>query len=298
MPSTRLDQAALNFALRHAEKYGDTDLFPQPFEFSAIRAEWDNNILPWFLKQDVGNWQPRPSRRIITPKASAGYRLSTQLDPLDSLFYTALVYSLAPEIEKARIPMSQRVAIAHRFRRNSSGDMWRRGGTWEDFQKRCDELVERREINAVLKADIADFYARIYHHRLENRLYEVSAQPVFVRALMRLLEQWNGRVSYGIPIGQAASRLLAELVLDDVDRNLIDEGYVHCRWIDDYRIFCTSYREANRAESFLTKALSESHGLSLQQSKTMVVSKYSFQAELENQQTVRVAVHARTREMT
>jgi hypothetical protein len=149
----------------------------------------------------------------------------------------------------------------------------------------------------VLKADIADFYARIYHHRLENRLFEVSTQPVFVRALMKLLEAWNGRVSYGIPIGQAASRLLAELVLDDIDRNLMDEGFIHCRWIDDYRLFCKSDREAHRAESFLTKALSESHGLSLQQSKTMVVSKYAFQAELEGQQTVRIAVHARTREI-
>ena len=255
-------------------------------------------FLPWLVAQDVGTWKTRPFRRIMTPKAYGGFRMGTQLDPLDSLFYTALVYTLGPKIEASRLPISAGVAIAHRFRRNAKGDMWTEGGTWADFQRRSRELVEAEGVSVVLKADIADFYLRIYHHPLENRLRAANVRPAYIKALLRLLNEWNGNVSYGIPIGQAASRLLAELVLDDIDRALIGEGFRHCRWIDDFRIFCATEREANRALAFLTKALSENHGLGLQQSKTVFLSDANFEQELTQSETVAIEINRKSREIT
>jgi|GEM_PF-579540 len=291
----RLTRAAVQFALRHVVRYGDTDLLPLPFEFGAIRFKWNDVFLPWFLQQDVGTWKTRPFRRIMTPKAYGGFRMATQLDPLDSLFYTALVYMLGPAIEAARLPISDGVAIAHRFRRNAKGSMWTEGGTWGDFQRRSRALAESPDVRVVLKADIADFYQRIYHHPLENRLKATGVRAAYVRALLRLLSECNGNVSYGIPIGQAASRLLAELVLDDIDRALIGEGFTHCRWIDDFRIFCSTDREANKALAFLTKALSENHGLGLQQSKTVFLTDSNFQLELEQAETIAIQVNRDTR---
>jgi hypothetical protein len=213
---------------------------------------------------------------------------------LDSLFYTALVYTLGPKIEAARIPVSDGVAIAHRFLRNRRGDMWTEGGTWADFQQRSRELVSAKGVEVVLKADIADFYQKIYHHPLENRLRAAGVRNGYIKTLLRVLNEWNGNVSYGIPIGQAASRLLAELVLDDVDRALIGEGYSHCRWTDDFRIFCKSERESNRAMAFLTRVLFENHGLGLQHSKTVLLSDVDFMAEVERAETVKLEVNRRT----
>lgn len=40
MPLT-ITVAALDWALRHAETWGDTDIFPELFEFAAIRHAWN-----------------------------------------------------------------------------------------------------------------------------------------------------------------------------------------------------------------------------------------------------------------
>ncbi len=70
-------------------------------------------------------------------------------------------------------------------------------------------------------ADIADFYPRIYQHRLQN-VVETVASSQHVRDVGRVLAKklignLMGRNSYGIPIGPYASRLLAEAILIDVD---------------------------------------------------------------------------------
>src|SRR5206468_1072650 len=97
-----------------------------------------------------------------------------------------------------------------------------------------------------------------------------------VTALVRLLKSWNFTVSYGVPVGPAPSRLLAELAIDDVDRALKSEGATFCRYSDDYRIFCSSRRRAHEVLGVLANILFENHGLTLQQHKTKVVSVETF----------------------
>ena len=36
----KLQTSSLDWALKQAEGFGDTDIFPLPFEFSAIRHDW------------------------------------------------------------------------------------------------------------------------------------------------------------------------------------------------------------------------------------------------------------------
>jgi Reverse transcriptase (RNA-dependent DNA polymerase) len=108
------------------------------------------------------------------------------------------------------------------------------------FIDRTQELARAPHVTHVLKADIADFFPHIYHHRLETRLHRSTTEKHYADTIMRMLSSWGGRVSYGLPIGPAASRLLAELLLDPIDRMLQEQGYKHCRWIDDIRLFCES----------------------------------------------------------
>ncbi len=35
-----LKEASFDWALAHVQKYGDTDLFPVPFEYDAIKGLW------------------------------------------------------------------------------------------------------------------------------------------------------------------------------------------------------------------------------------------------------------------
>ena len=88
---------------------------------------------------------------------------------------------------------------------------------------------------------------------------------------MGLIGQWNCTISYCIPTGPTGSRLLAEILLDDVDRGLMSEGVEHCRFVDDFRIFCKTEREAYENLSLLATILMENHGLTLQQHKTRIL---------------------------
>ncbi|OMD74159.1 RNA-directed DNA polymerase [Paenibacillus odorifer] len=274
----RLKERSYNWALKHIEKYGDTDIFPLPFEFKAIRSYWDSDIKPELTQFNILDWDLRAYRRLLTPKHRYGFRISTQLDPLDSIIFTALVYEIGEELEKYRIPKDQNIVFSHRFDPDRDGRMYAADYNWELFRNYCIEQVDSTEYEYVVVADIADFFPRIYSHPLEQALGEATTKGNHVKALKKCLSQLNGSVSYGIPVGQAASRLLAELVLDDVDRGLMGEGYRHCRFVDDYRIFCKTEKEAFEGLATLANLLFENHGLTLQQHKTQVMTLERFEA--------------------
>ena len=76
-----LATSSLDWALNHAERFGNTGIFPLPFEFSAIRHDWDR--MKGFLKsEDILKWPVRPNRECLSPKSHYGFRIATQLDPL------------------------------------------------------------------------------------------------------------------------------------------------------------------------------------------------------------------------
>lgn len=112
---------------------------------------------------------------------------------------------------------------------------------------------------------------RIYHHRLENRLRNATQSTAHVKAIMGLLSNWNSSETFGIPIGNAASRLLAEITLSDVDEALLANGVSFVRFNDDYRIFAGTHAEAYRHLAFLAETLYRNHGLTLQRQKTDVL---------------------------
>ena len=93
---------------------------------------------------------------------------------------------------------------------------------------------------------------------------------------MKLLNKWNERVSSGIPVGPIVSRLLGEAALIDIDDLLKYDGVEYCRWNDDFRIFADSYDEAYEHLYKLSNYLRENSNLSLQSSKTDIITGYDF----------------------
>ncbi len=97
----QLNSTSLDWALAHISKFGDTDLFPVPFEFEAIRAYWPA------LKAEssapriwTSTGRGRPNRYSCPGKSRIGFRVSTQLDPLDSLSYAAILYDVCRQNRK------------------------------------------------------------------------------------------------------------------------------------------------------------------------------------------------------
>ncbi|MBG1261369.1 RNA-directed DNA polymerase [Nostoc commune] len=271
-----LQAASLDWALAHVENYGDTDVFPTPFEYKAIRHDWVN--VRQYLLQDVLQWQVRPHRILLSPKARYGFRIITQLDPLDFLIFTAIVKEIGSDLEAQRIEVLNKIVFSYRFSATSDGGMFDPNVGYAQFQETSKEIIDAdRTITHVALADIADFYSRIYLHRLENSLHSATSKSNHIAAIIKLLSGWNGTESFGIPVGNAPSRLLAETTISDVDEALLASGVKFVRFNDDYRIFARNHTEAYRHIAFLADVLYRNHGLTLQPQKTTILSKKDFE---------------------
>lgn len=267
--SIRVASSSLDWALKHVERFGDTDIFPLPFEYAAIRHSWEKSR-EYLEKQDLLQWTVRPHRRCLSPKHRYGFRIATQLDPFDHLLYTALVYELGNDIERARLPASAHAVHSYRFKPDGNGEFFSKDFSFESFRVQSDRLANEDGCQYVVVADVADFYPRIYSHPLDNALVECATQSAKAKALSKLLKQWNSFISYGIPVGPAASRLLGELVLSDVDAALKSESILFCRYVDDFHLFARDERTAYESLAVLAKVLFDHHGLTLQQHKTNI----------------------------
>lgn len=248
-----------------------------PHEYAALRDYWVP-VRDYLSKQDVTQWQARPLRRCLAPKDYSGFRIVAQLDPLDHLLYTAAVFEIGSEIENERVKQSANCVYSWRFDPDVAGAKFFSTSTGHsDFLAECLRRAEQHEF--VMELDIADFFPRIYFHRIENLFSRVAAghQGILIRNLLR---QWNQNVSYGLPIGQHASRLISEGVISDVDEALIANGANYTRFADDYRFFCKSERECSQWMLRIAELLHRVHGLTLQPSKTKIQRSGDFMASL------------------
>lgn len=104
------------------------------------------------------------------------------------------------------------------------------------FATQSEELANNYQY--VLATDITDFYNQIYLHRLNNAIESANQIPNEVpNDIERFLSTLNNKVSKGIPVGPAASIVLAEAIMIDIDNFLINKGVFHTRYVDDFRIF-------------------------------------------------------------
>jgi hypothetical protein len=271
----RLQTDSLDWALQHALNYGDTDLLPLAFEFHAIAHDWIR-VRGELAKADLDLLQVRPHRQLLAPKGRYAFRVTSQLDPLDFLLYTAAVYEIGPQIENGRIPRARDTVFSFRFDPEADGRIFSPDVGYPEFTARTRTLVADPQVAYVAVADIADFYPRVYHHPLENALDATGARD-HSRCIMKLLDGWSASVSHGLPVGNAASRLLAELDIANIDEGLLAEGINFIRFNDDYRIFAASASEAYRHLASLAAQLYEVHGLTLQPNKTRILSVDQFQ---------------------
>ena len=268
---------AISAALRNVAKHGDTDIFPFPFENLLFRDQLsDAAKLLKAIHAKPDDWlsvYPPETMRSLTQVGYAGFRWATLIDPFWNAYYLSLVLSIADKIESVRVPEADQTVFSYRFNWQDAEARIFRDSTWIDFRNHC--LTLSNACPVVVQTDISDFYPRIYHHRIENalqRLPGVGDQP---KRLMDLLKQFSQNVSYGLPVGGPASRILAELSLDGVDKLLVRRGVRFCRYADDYAIFCADKAEAYRTLVFLSEKLAN-EGLVLQKKKTRILSAQEF----------------------
>ena len=270
-------EIAIDLAIKNIARHGDTDVFPFPFEthvFFDNPAECKKILLDIHDNFDDYMAQSPPSTlETLTQVGYTGFRWATQIEPFWNVYYLALVISIAEKVEATREPLEKGSVYSYRYLWEQETAKLFLPSTWRDYKKKGLELSNNYQY--VVVTDIADFYPRIYHHRIDNalrRLPDVGDTP---KRIMDLLFSFSKNVSYGLPVGGPASRILAELALVTTDLQLSRRNIKFCRYADDYCIFCNSRSDAYKVLVLLSEKL-HNEGLSLQMNKTKIITTEEF----------------------
>ena len=259
----------LEFGKRHIQRFYDTDFFPKHFALDSLWHCW-NEVKALVMSKSVRELPLSTPDAIVWPKPKGGYRVVHQLDPLSSVVFSAIAHNVAGAIELARRPREERVACSYRIT-TADGSYFDTGTGYDEFQDQTKLLA--RSNSHVLITDITDFYNQVYLHRVRNAI-SVSGNRMDEPAeeTEKLLMKWTGSNSQGLPVGPAASILMAEAVLIDVDQFIRNKGVRHTRYVDDFRIFGQSELQLQQVLRDLTLYLYDVHRLHLAGSKTQLSS--------------------------
>lgn len=275
-----LDPATLEWALIHVKRFYSSDFFPEPFEFEAIQSQW-GQVRNYLSSINLETYAPQTPRQLLAPKPNGTFRVVHQLDPLDSLLYTALVYSFATDLEQIRIPAKEGIACSYRIAPDVNGSFFSPNADgWELFNSRTDSLLKSYADGVVLIIDIVDYYNQIYSHRVRNAVGEISSPNAELLGTIveGFIQCLSTQTSRGIPVGPAASIILAEGVMVDLDRKVLSYTRDFVRWVDDYRIFFPSESDALLFLHDFTQYIHDNHRLVLSGEKTKILESKQFRS--------------------
>lgn len=201
-------------------------------------------LIPW-LRQNRegliasllrGSYQPKTVRGVEIPKPGGGVRQLGIPTVLDRLVQQAILQVLEPILDPA-------------FSASSFG--FRPGRSAHQALAQAQEYVaDGRGI--VVDIDLEKFFDRVNHDVLMSRLARHIGDKRLLKIVRGFLEagMMQGGVVIerheGTPQGGPLSPLLANLLLDDFDKELERRGHCFCRYADDCNIYVRSQAAGER----------------------------------------------------
>ena len=209
-----LTEDELNRAYEAINHHGYSALLPDVYEWSTVVEHW-SEIREYLAEIDLDTYTPHKLLQIFAPKSRANIRVVHVLHPEDLLIYSAFVMIVKNDIETSRIPKRNRRVFSYRVSKEQSGRLYDARGAHDDYLAQLKNKAKNKSTKFVAIADIADFYPRIYQHRLQN-VIEVTANAQrgvdVTRVLVKkLINKLMGGNSYGIPVGPC---ILGEAITD------------------------------------------------------------------------------------
>ena len=138
--------------------------------------------------------------------------------------------------------------------------------------------LRRLGYRILLDADIQSFFDNIPHELIVNLVAQRIADGNILRIIQRFLtsgvmeEGVLKKTLLGTPQGGVISPLLANIVLDVLDKELGRHGYVFVRYADDFLVLAKTQPEIERALELVRDVIENKLSLKLSPEKTKIVT--------------------------